>query len=317
MELLGLHHVTAMTDDVERNYHFFTEVLGMRLVKKTVNQDDIQTYHTFYADDRGNAGTDMTFFDFPNQPKGIRGTNSITRTGLRVPNDEALAYYLERFEQFGIKHKGIQAFLGTKVLPFEEADGQRYQLFSDEHNEGVEAGIPWQNGPVPVDKAIYGLGPVEITVSYFDDMKRVLQEVYGMRAVVDEADLAVLDMGKGGNGGRVILRKDTTSSQAQEGYGAVHHVAFRVSEEAELRRWWQAYRQANIASSGLINRYYFKALYARIGHILFEIATDGPGFMGDEPYETLGEKLSLPPFLEDKRAVIEAEVRPFNTVRQS
>ena len=107
-ELLGIHHVTAITDDAERNYNFITEVLGMRLVKKTVNQDDIHTYHTFYADDRGNAGTDLTFFDFPNIPSFVEGTNSISRTGLRVPNDAALEYYKERFEEYDIKHEGIQ-----------------------------------------------------------------------------------------------------------------------------------------------------------------------------------------------------------------
>src|SRR5690625_2822703 len=132
---LGIHHVTAITDDAERNYKFFTEVLGMRLVKKTVNQDDIYTYHTFFADDVGSPGTDMTIFDFPNSPQGTRGTKSISRVGLRVPNDAALEYYLERFKEYGVKNEGIQEFLGKKVLPFEEADGQRIQLFSDENNE--------------------------------------------------------------------------------------------------------------------------------------------------------------------------------------
>ncbi|MDN6698429.1 MAG: VOC family protein, partial [Staphylococcus equorum] len=135
-QLLGIHHVTAITDDAERNYKFFTEVLGMRLVKKTVNQDDIYTYHTFFADDVGSPGTDMTFFDFPNVPKGAGGTNSISRSSFRVPNDAALEYYEQRFNDFEIKHDGIQSLFGTKVLPFEEVDGQRYQLVSDEHNTG-------------------------------------------------------------------------------------------------------------------------------------------------------------------------------------
>lgn len=147
--LLGIHHVTAMTNNAQRNYHFVTEILGMRLVKKTVNQDDIHTYHTFFADDMGSAGTDMTFFDFPDNPKGIRGTNGITRIGLRVPNDAALDYYLDRFKQFGIKNDGIINLFGHKALPFEEEDGQRYQLVSDQHNSGVPAGQAWENGPVP------------------------------------------------------------------------------------------------------------------------------------------------------------------------
>ena len=312
--LKGIHHVTAMTDNAMRNYEFMTEVVGMRLVKKTVNQDDIQTYHTFFADDEGSPGTDMTFFDFPNNPKGSKGTNSISRTGLRVPDDAALEYYLNRFEDNGVTHSGIQELFGKKVLPFEESDGQRYQLFSDEHNEGVAPGKPWKNGPVPEDKAVYGLGPIEITVSYYDDFKKVLQDVYGMKTVLEEENVTLLDVGEGGNGGQVILRKDE-GAEGRQGYGEVHHVSFRVEDHAALSAWEDKYRKMGIGNSGLVDRFYFEALYARIGHILIELSTDGPGFMGDEPYETLGESLALPPFLEPKRAQIEASIRPFDTTR--
>lgn len=314
-ELLGIHHVTAMTHDIEKNYHFFTEVLGMRLVKKTVNQDDIHTYHIFFADDQGNAGTDMTFFDFPNNPKGIRGTNAITRIGFRVPNDAALDYYLKRFEAFGVKNDGIIDLFGHKALPFEEEDGQRYQLVSDEHNKGVRAGTPWQEGPVPTDKAIYGLGPIEITVSYYDDFKVYLMQVYAMRVLETGEDYTILEVGEGGHGGQVILRRDETSRQAMQGYGEVHHVSFRVKDSNAIKTWADKYESLGIMSSGLVDRFYFEALYSRVGHILIEISTDGPGFATDEPYETLGETLSLPPFLEAKRHIIEEMIRPFDTKR--
>ncbi|EHI71013.1 ring-cleaving dioxygenase [Streptococcus ictaluri] len=313
--LIGIHYVTAMTNDIERNYHFFTEALGMRLVKKTVNQDDIHTYHTFFADDKGSAGTDMTFFDFPDNPKGIRGTNSITRVGFRVPSDAALEYYLERFETFGVKHDGIIDLFGHKALPFEEEDGQRYQLVSDEHNQGVEPGIPWHEGPVPTDMAIYGLGPVEITVSYYEDFKTYLTQVYGMRLLSSGDDYSILEVGLGGHGGQVILRQDTTSRQEIQGYGEVHHVSFRVKDQEAIRHWAEKYQNLGIPSSGLVDRSYFEALYSRVGHILIELSTDGPGFATDEPYETLGESLSLPPFLEPKRHFIEETVRPFDTKR--
>lgn len=313
--LLGIHHVTAMTNSAERNYRFFTEVLGMRLVKKTVNQDDIHTYHTFFADDRGNAGTDMSFFDFPDNPKGIRGTNAITRIGFRVPNDAALDYYLERFDQYGVKNDGIIDLFGNKALPFEEEDGQRYQLVSDQHNHGVEAGIPWQNGPVPTDKAIYGLGPIEITVSYYEDFKNYLMQIYDMHVLETSDNYSILEVGLGGHGGQVILRQDTESRQAIQGYGQVHHVSFRVKDSKAIQEWADKYENLGILSSGLVDRFYFQALYARIGHILIEISTDGPGFATDEPYETLGEALSLPPFLEPKRHIIENMVRPFDTSR--
>lgn len=313
--LLGIHHVTAMTNSAEANYRFVTEILGMRLVKKTVNQDDIHTYHTFFADDMGSAGTDMTFFDFPNNPKGVRGTNGITRIGLRVPNDAALDYYLNRFNQFGVKHDGIIDLFGHKALPFEEEDGQRCQLVSDQHNSGVPAGQPWKNGPVPSDKAIYGLGPIEITVSYFDDFKNYLIQVYGMRILEGESDYAILEVAQGGHGGQVILRHKESDQQEMQGYGLVHHVAFRLADQEAIKHWAEKYNALGIMSSGLVDRFYFQALYSRIGHILLELSTDGPGFMTDEPYETLGEALSLPPFLEPKRHFIEAAIRPFDTKR--
>lgn len=313
--LLGIHHVTAMTSSAEANYKFITEILGMRLVKKTVNQDDIHTYHTFFADDRGNPGTDVTFFDFPNIAPGVRGTNSISRTGLRVPNDAALAYYINRFDEFQVRHEGIGELFGTKIVKFEDADGQRFQLFSDEHNKGVAAGIPWQNGPVPAEYAIYGLGPIEITVSYFAEFKAILEQVYQFKASQTADNVALMEVGAGGNGGQIILRHDNSSADAVQGYGEVHHVAFRVHDNDALLAWEEIYNQAGIRHSGNVDRFYFKALYARIGHILIELSTDGPGFMGDEPYETLGESLSLPPFLEANREYIESVIRPFDTTR--
>ncbi|AVK86341.1 ring-cleaving dioxygenase [Lysinibacillus sp. B2A1] len=254
--LKGIHHVTAITSSAEENYKFFTFVLGMRLVKKTVNQDDIQTYHLFFADDKGSAGTDMTFFDFPNIPKGEHGTNEISKTSFRVPTDAALDYWLKRFDRLQVNHTGIKEQFGKKTLSFVDFDDQQYQLISDEHNKGVASGTPWQDGPIPLEYAITGLGP--------------------------------------------------------------HHAAFRVEDRAVLNEWTERFESFGFHTSGYVNRHFFESLYARVApQILFELATDGPGFMGDEPYETLGEKLSLPPFLEPKRAQIEELVRPIDTVRST
>lgn len=233
-KLLGIHHVTAMTSDIVKNYEFFTEVLSMRLVKKTVNQDDIYTYHTFYADDQGTAGTDMTFFDFPNNPAGQAGTNSISRTSFRVPTDKALTYWVERFTELAVKHEGIKTVFNTKVLPFEDEDGQRYQLISDENNKGVAAGIPWKKGPVPAEMAIYGLGPIELTVNYYEDFKDMLTNLFEFKIIAEEPDLTLLEVGEGGNGGQIFLRQDTTSPVGVQGYGEVHHVAFRVADRDGL-----------------------------------------------------------------------------------
>lgn len=313
MDLLGLHHLTAITDEAERNYHFMTEVLGMRLVKKTVNQDDIQTYHTFFADDVATPGTDVTFFDFPNIPSGISGTNEISRIGLRVPNNAAVHYYHKRLLEHHVHIEKLEDFNGALSLTFTESDGQAYRLVSDEHNVGVSAGIPWKQGPVPEAYAIYGLGPVEITVSYFDEFKQILQMIYDFRVVREDSQTALLEVGEGGHGAQIHLIRDEESGVGIQGYGEVHHVAFRVADRNAIEHWVEKYKQLGIPHSGHVDRFYFEAVYARIGHILIELSTDGPGFMVDESYETLGETLSLPPFIEDQRDYIESVIRPFDT----
>ncbi|MBU8703290.1 ring-cleaving dioxygenase [Virgibacillus pantothenticus] len=316
--LKGIHHVTAITSSAEKNYEFFTYVLGMRLVKKTVNQDDIQTYHLFFADDKGNPGTDMTFFDFPRIPKGSHGTNEIYKTSFRVPSDEALTYWVDRFERLQVNHTGIQEQFGKKTLAFVDFDDQQYQLISDERNEGVETGIPWQKGPIPLTYAITGLGPVFIRIADFTSFKEVLEKVMQFKYMQEENGLHLFEVGKGGNGAQVIVEPNNTMPNARQGYGTVHHVAFRVDDRSVLDKWTTRMENFGLATSGYVNRHFFESLYSRVApQILFEFATDGPGFMGDEPYETLGEKLSLPPFLESKREQIEQMVRPIDTIRST
>ncbi|MCM3602759.1 ring-cleaving dioxygenase [Robertmurraya korlensis] len=316
--LKGIHHVTAITSSAEKNYEFFTYVLGMRLVKKTVNQDDIQTYHLFFADDKGSAGTDMTFFDFPGIPKGIHGTNEISKTSFRVPSDAALDYWVKRFDRLEVKHTGIKEQFGKKTLSFVDFDDQQYQLISDEFNKGVESGTPWQKGPIPLEYAITGLGPVFIRIANFEYFKEMMEKVLLFKETNQEGSLHLFEVGEGGNGASVIVEYNAILPQARQGYGTVHHAAFRVEDRAVLDEWIERLNSFGLNNSGYVNRHFFESLYARVApQILFEFATDGPGFMGDEPYETLGEKLSLPPFLEPKRTEIEKLVRPIDTVRST
>lgn len=315
-QLKGIHHVTAITSSAEKIYDFFTYVLGLRLVKKTVNQDDIQTYHLFFADDKGSPGTDMTFFDFPGIPKGHHGTDEVHKTSFRVPDDVALNYWEKRFNRLNVKHEGIKEQFGKKVLPFVDFDDQQYQLISDENNEGVESGTPWQKGPIPLEFAITGLGPIFIRVSNFDYMKRVLEELYLMKEIDKEDSYHLFEMGEGGNGAQVIVEHNAVLPRGRQGYGTIHHVAFRVEDREGIEDWTKRYQTYQVPNSGFVERYYFGSLYANVAPgVLIEIATDGPGFMGDEPYETLGEKLSLPPYFEDQREEIEKLVRPIDTVR--
>lgn len=314
----GIHHVTAITSSAEMNYAFFTNILGMRLVKKTVNQDDIQTYHLFFADDKGSAGTDMTFFDFPGIQKGVHGTNEIYKTAFRVPSDAALQYWVKRFDRLAIEHTGIETQFGKQTLSFVDFDDQHYMFISDEQNQGIASGTPWEKGPIPLEYAITGLGPVHIRIVQFDNFKEMLEKVMVMRETAQEGALHLFEVGEGGNGASVIVEHNTELPPGRQGFGTVHHAAFRVEDTAALHEWIQRLEAFGFGTSGYVNRFYFESLYARVAQgILFEWATDGPGFMEDEPYETVGENLSLPPFLEAKREYIESVVRPIDTVRST
>jgi len=316
--LKGIHHVTAITSSAEKNYEFFTYILGMRLVKKTVNQDDIQTYHLFFADDVGSAGTDMTFFDFPGIPKGVHGTNEISKTSFRVPSDTAIDYWVKRFDRLEVKHTGMKEQFGKKTLSFVDFDDQHYQLISDENNQGVTAGIPWQKGPIPLEYAITGLGPIFVRVTNFDYFKEMMEKVLLFKEIANEGSFHLFEVGEGGNGAQVVVEYNAILPQARQGFGTVHHAAFRVDDRSVLEEWIGHMESFGFQTSGFVDRFFFGSLYTRVApQILFEFATDGPGFMGDEPYETLGEKLSLPPFLESKRAQIEKLVRPIDTVRST
>lgn len=323
MQFSGIHHVSALTASAAKNHHFYTDTLGMRLVKKSVNQDSPNMYHLFYADEIGRPGTDLTFFEMLGVGHTYRGNNSISLTGLRVKNDQALTYWLERFEQLGVKHEAIYEQLNRKVLFFEDPEGQRLMLVSDQNNEGVAAGIPWDKSPVPQQYGITGLGPVKLTVPELTPTARILNGVMGFRKVGSypayqdgQPDVDVYQTGEGGTGAEIHIEVRTDLPKEKPGRGSVHHVAFRVDDEAQLAAWHNKIKQERLPNSGIVDRYYFQSLYFREPNgILFELATDGPGFSTDEAVDRLGEELALPPFLSDKRTEIEADLTPLNTKR--
>jgi len=318
-QLKGIHHITAMTSSAEQIYHFFTSILGMRLVKKTVNQDDIHTYHLFFADDRGSAGTDVTFFDFPGNSKASKGTDEISRIGLRVKDDHALEYWIVRFKHYGVDCEPIRTLFGKKVLFFADFDSQEYALFSDQLNTGVESGIPWHKGPVPDEFAITGLGPIFFRVQNLKRMKEILQNHLFMRFSETEGQYSLFEMGLGGNGASILVEHQPNLPRAHQGFGGVHHVAFRIKDKAEMDEWIHHLNQLHAPHSGFVERFYFKSLYTRlVPGFLFEFATEGPGFIDDEePYETLGEILALPPKLRNQRHHIESSIRQFDTTRST
>ncbi|WP_138420315.1 ring-cleaving dioxygenase [Aquibacillus sediminis] len=321
MELKGIHHVSAITANAKDNYDFYTKVLGMRLVKKTVNQDDTSMYHLFYADEVGNPGTDFTFFEIPMAGHTYQGNNSISATSLRVANDEVLTYWKSRFEEYDVEHEEITEQFGRSVLFFQDHEEQRLVLVSDETNQGVAAGTPWDRSPVSKENGILGLGPAKLTVPNPEPTVKVLTELLGFRhvgtypsALAGQPDIQVYQTGQGGSGAEVQVEHRPELQRERPGRGSVHHVAFRVDNEEELADWKKRVTKHRLPNSGLVDRYYFKSLYFREPNgILFELATDGPGFATDEHVEHLGESIALPPFFEDQREEIEANLKPLDT----
>ena len=311
MQLTGIHHLTAISARPRDNLAFYTDLLGMRLVKKTVNQDDVSAYHLFYADGNANPGTDLTFFDFPAAPEQ-RGTNSISRTGLRVSGEKSLGYWRDRLKQAGGHTGEIVEVDGRLTLPFEDGEDQRLVLVDD---GGKGSASPWEHSPVPAEHQIRGLGPIVLTVHELSRTALVLTEIMNMRRVRDYAahgaDIHVFAMGEGGPAAELHVIEARNLPVARQGAGGVHHVAFRTPDEAQYHAWTRRLTELRVPNSGEVDRFYFRSLYFREPNgILFEIATDGPGFATDEPMDKLGEKLALPPFLESRRAEIEAGLKP-------
>ncbi|MDO5606544.1 MAG: ring-cleaving dioxygenase [Paracoccus sp. (in: a-proteobacteria)] len=309
MDLTGIHHLTAITADAPANNRFYTETLGLRRVKKTVNQDDTSAYHLFFADGAGSPGTDLTFFDWP-VARERRGTHSISRTGLRV-DEASLDYWAGRLRDAGLSAGAIDATDSRATLDFEDPEGQRFRLTADQPG----AAHPWDRSPVPAAHQIRGLGPITISVPDLAPTEAVLTRVMNMRRVRDYAgpdgQVHVFEMGAGGPASELHVAVEPDLPVARQGAGAVHHVAFRTPDVPAIQGWAQRLNEFRIPSSGEVERYYFRSLYFREpGGNLFEIATDGPGFAVDEPFETMGEALSLPPFLEPRRAEIEARLKP-------
>ena len=318
MHLHGFHHLTAVTADAPGNHRFYTQALGLRLVKKTVNQDDVSAYHLFYADGVAAPGTDITFFDWP-VARERRGTRSVVRTGFRVDGEAALDWWQKRFAELGISHQPIASRDGRATLDFEDPEGQRLTLAADARPGDTH---PWAGSSVPAEHQIRGLGPITMSVPELRPTDVVLTRVMNMQHVREYAQgndgsaatVHVYQMGASGAAGELHVVVEPNAKPARSGAGGVHHVAFRTPNDEEYHAWAERLQSLSIPSSGPVNRYYFQSLYFREPNgVLFEIATDGPGFAADEPLETLGERLALPPFLEPRRAAIEGGLKPLAT----
>ena len=313
LELKGIHHLTAVTARARDNVAFYTGTMGMRLIKKTVNQDDTSAYHLFYGDAVASPGADLTFFDWP-VAREQRGNHSISRTGLRVGSDEDLAWWKAYLANKDIASGEIAERAGHVSLDFEDFEGQRFRLVSDPRSAGSH---PWDKSPIPPERQIHGLGPITLSVPDLRRTEPVLTKLMNMREVrsYEARDGApethVFEMGPGGAAAELHVEVHPDLPMARQGAGGVHHVAFRTPDKTEFDEWVARSADFGMRTSGEVERFYFTSLYFREPNgILFEIATDGPGFTADEPLETLGERLALPPFLEGRRSQIEAGLKP-------
>lgn len=314
MQLNGIHHLTAVSSSIRENLRFYTGPLGMRLVKRSVNQDDVSAYHLFYADAVGTPGTDLTFFDW-NMPREKRGTNSVVRTMLRVTGADTIDWWRNRFKELGVTCGEIVERDGRITLDFEDTEGQRLALVDDAGTG--DPPTPWESSPVPADKQVRGIGPIVMSVADIRPTDTVLTRVLEMnhdREYMDEGHAVhVYRMRGDGPHAELHVAVEPDTPRARLGAGGVHHVAFRTPNEAEYHEWTARLNSFGIPNSGEIDRYYFRSLYFREpGHVLFEIATEGPGFGVDEDTATLGEKVVLPPFLENQRAAIVANLKPLD-----
>jgi glyoxalase family protein len=314
MNLTGLHHLTAITADASANHRFYTQVLGLRLVKRTVNQDDTTAYHLFCGDGLATPGSDITFFEWP-VPPARRGTRSVVRTGLRVSGEAALEYWAGRFRTQGVSHAAIASRHGRAVLDFEDPEGQRLSLVDD---GGAGEGAIWERGPVPAENQIRGLGPLTLSVPQLEPTDMVLQRLLSLKpagtfedGVLADGSIHVYAIGAGGAHAELQVAVEPHKPAGSEGAGAVHHLALRIPTYADYDAWTDLLARVRYPNSGPVDRHFFRSLYFREPNgILFELATDEPGFDVDEPMDRLGETLALPPFLEGRRAAIEKGLKP-------
>jgi glyoxalase family protein len=304
--IAGLHHVTAIATDPRTNLEFYTEVLGLRLVKKTVNFDDPGAYHLYFGDETGRPGTLLTLFSWPGARRGSRGVGQATVTSFSVP-EGSLGWWAERLDRHGVLYQDPDRRLDEEVLTLLDPDGLELELVAASE---TGPGAPWKDSPVPAEQAVRGFYGVTLTHRSSEATARFLIDTLGFRRVAEEGSRFRFDTGSGGAGARVDLLETPNGPHGRVAAGTVHHVAFRAADDEDQKAWREVLAKAGLDITPVLDRRYFHSVYFREpGGVLFELATDPPGFTLDEPVEELGTRLELPPWLEPHRTRIE-EVLP-------
>lgn len=302
VELLGIHHITAIAGDPQRNLDFYTGILGLRLVKLTVNYDDPDSYHFYYGDAQGRPGTLLTFFPWPGAHRGRKGTGQATVASLSVPFG-SLEYWRERLTGRGYESAGPIERFGEKLISFSDPDGLRLELVA---GAGQWAGSAPKGGPVPGEHAIRGLHGVTLTEEGYERTASLLIEGLGFRLAGTAGNRFRYEVGPSGLGVLVDILCQPSAPAGQVSVGSVHHVALRTPDDAAQRAWRRVIAGLGFNVTPIIDRRYFRSIYFREpGGVLFEIATDTPGFTVDETADRLGTRLMLPPALEPLRGRVE------------
>jgi glyoxalase family protein len=301
--ITGLHHVTAIAGDAQENLEFYRGVLGMRLVKRSVNQDSPGTYHLFYADAEGHPGADLTFFPWPEMDPAREGAGLTTEVGLAVPLG-TLDRWAEWFRSCGVKHSAVESRRGEKVLPFSDTHGLPLVLAETGDKREFTA---WKSSPVNPSMQIRGLHSVRLLEAQLGLTREFLTDVLEFEDRGEDDGWHRYGIGGGGSGRFLEIREVPDAHRGKWGTGGVHHVAWRVPDEAAQLAMRARIERAHRRPTEVIDRFWFKSVYfLEPGGVLFELATDGPGFTADEDLAALGEKLVLPPWLEPYRERIEA-----------
>ena len=312
--ITGLHHVTCIAGDAQENVDFYSGVLGMRLVKKSVNQDSPGTYHLFYADAEGNPGTDITFFPWPDMPAAKPGTGLSMEISLAVPVG-SIEYWSDRLHEHQLVTGEIETRRGARTLGFNDPHGLRLTLHETADDREFS---PWKDSPVPTEKQIRGLHSVRLWERDLALTSSFLTGVLGFVDIGKEGEWHGFALGGGGSGRYLEIREIPDMERGRWGTGGVHHVAWRVPDDDTELEVRERIDRARRRPTEVIDRFWFKSVYfLEPGGVLFEIATDGPGFAIDEDPATLGEHLVLPPWLEEHRAEIEAALPPIKPPAES
>jgi glyoxalase family protein len=301
-KILGLHHITAIAGDAQRNYDFYTRVLGLRLVKKTVNFDDPGTYHFYFGDEVGTPGSILTFFPWEGIQKGRNGAGMATEIGYAVPKD-SLDFWKARFEALKVKHQPIHERFGEQYLSFEDPDGLQLKLVATNANDTRK---PWVTTEIKENVAIKGFHSIVLTVQSSAATATVLTDIFGYRLLTQEENRYRFVTEAIGTANIVDIIEEPNGQRGINAGGTNHHVAFRVKDDNILMAFREKVLLAGLHITEKIDRNYFYSLYFREpGGVLFEIATDNPGFATDETVSELGTHLMLPPQYEPARQRIE------------